>query len=63
MNITINENLRLELRPGADEDWGVVSIVPTRFGGDATNLVFWSKSENEARAFIQGAQMMNNLNL
>lgn len=60
MFVTVNEQLKLELRPGAD-GYGVDSIVPTNFGGDAVNQVFWSESEREARAFMQGVQMMNAL--
>jgi hypothetical protein len=53
----VNETITLELRPGYD-GFGVDSIVATNWGGDARNQVFWSKSEAEARAFIQGAQMV-----
>jgi len=58
MFVTINEKIKLELRPGAT-GFGVDSIVKTNFGGDAVNQVFWSKNEAEARAFMQGVQMMN----
>jgi hypothetical protein len=60
MFVTVNERLKLELRPGPD-GWGVHSIVPTNFGGNAVNQVFWSKHEGEARAFMQGVQMMNSM--
>lgn len=58
MFVTVNEKLKLELRPGAT-GYAVDSRVKTNFGGDAVNQVFWSEHEREARAFIQGAQMMN----
>lgn len=55
--VTINEQLKLELRR-VKTGYGVLSTVPTNWGGTATNQVFWSEHEREARAFIQGAQMM-----
>jgi len=58
MFVTINEKIKLELRPGA-EGFGVDSIVKTNFGGTAVNQVFWSENEAESRAFMQGVQMMN----
>ena len=57
MYVTVNEKLKLELRPGLD-GYGVDSIVPTNFGGTAVNQVFWSESEREALSFMQGVQMM-----
>jgi hypothetical protein len=57
MLVKITEQMQLELTVGKGGA-RVDSIVQTGFGGNAWNQVFWSKNENEARAFIQGVQMM-----
>ena len=56
MITTINDQIKLELRPGLD-GFGVDSIVNTNFGGTACNQVFWHQDEAVARAFISGVQM------
>lgn len=58
---TINEYLQLEIRVGLSGT-GVDAIISTGTGSVSNQQVFWSETEEAARAFIRGVAYMNGIN-